>query len=402
VKEEENTMTKINFMEHPAKWKPKELIINNKVKNNPVTKNIMEQCPDVPIKYVDSGNPQSIAQSSYILSKAEDSMLDKILAGKSVLYVAPASNDTVDTFSLPDDRMICPHFERLKLASNGCFYQCDWCYLKLTYRAVYPFITVRVEYDKIIKQLEKKLGNTQHPVIFNSGELADSLAMEHLTGAAKKFIPWFGNSENGYLFMLTKSDNVDDILDLPHNNHTIIAWSMNDERISRKFEIGAPAFKRRLNASKKVQSAGYPLRIRIDPIVPYDGWRAGYAETVRNIFDTVTPEKITLGTLRFEEGFYRMRNSIFTSGQELSEYLSDMKPMFPPKVLPGKMRPATGKYSFSEEIRIEIFDFVISEIRKYSNCTIALCKESAHVWKSVGLDLSECSCVCQLGFVDMS
>jgi len=66
------------------------------------------------------------------------------------------------------------------------------------------------------------LSQTTDLVIFNTGELADSLSMEHLTRAAWEFIPWIGNTENGYLFMLTKSDNVDDILDLPHNNRTII------------------------------------------------------------------------------------------------------------------------------------------------------------------------------------
>jgi spore photoproduct lyase len=101
----------------------------------------------------------------------------------------------------------------LKLASNGCFYQCDWCYLKLTYRAAFPFITVRVQYDKIKRQIEKRLDEMNLSIIFNSGELADSLAMEHLTKAGREFIPWFGKTENGYLFMLTKSDNVDAILD---------------------------------------------------------------------------------------------------------------------------------------------------------------------------------------------
>jgi spore photoproduct lyase len=53
--------------------------------------------------------------------------------------------------------------------------------------------------------------------------------MEHLTGAMREFIPWFGQSPNGYLFLLTKNDNVDGILDLPHNGHSIIAWSVNNE-----------------------------------------------------------------------------------------------------------------------------------------------------------------------------
>ena len=205
---------------------------------------------------------------------------------------------------MPDDRMICPHFNRLKLASNGCFYNCDWCYLKLTYRAVFPFITIRAQYDKIKELLYKRLSQTNEPVMFNSGELADSLSMEHLTRVGREFIPWFGNSDNGYLFMLTKSDNVDDILDLFHNGHTIIAWSMNNEMVSRKFEIGAPPFKLRLNAAFKVQKAGYPVRIRLDPIVPFEGWREAYSETIKQIFSKIRPERVTLGTLRFEEGFY--------------------------------------------------------------------------------------------------
>ena len=216
-------------------------------------------------------------------------MLDKVLLGKQVVYIAPAK-DAVDTFTMPDDRMVCPHFERLKLASNGCFYQCDWCYLKLTYRAAFPFITVRVQYDRIKEQLQKRLSASEKPIIFNSGELADSLSMEHLTRAGQEFIPWFGQSENGYLYMLTKSDNVNEILGLPHNGHSIITWSINNEEVSRKFEIGAPSFERRLQAARKVQEAGYRIRIRLDPIVPIPDWQTAYANTIRTIFENVIPK----------------------------------------------------------------------------------------------------------------
>ena len=79
-----------------------------------------------------------------------------------------------------------------------------------------------------------------------------------------------------------------------------------------------------------------------------------------------------------------------------------MEPMFTPMMLPGKKRPVSGKYSIPEKRRIEIFNFVIQEIRKHSDCRIALCKESAAVWESVGLDLSKCRCACQLDYEDMS
>jgi len=382
-------------------WKPKEIIVHEKVRDDTVTIHFVKQCAGVPVKYINSGIPKKIVQLSDTLSNAGGSMLDKILAGKQVVYIAPATS-VVDVFTMPDDRMICPHFDRLKLASNGCFYQCDWCYLKLTYRAAFPFITVRAQYDKIKEQLHKRLSQTTDPVIFNTGELADSLSMEHLTRAAREFIPWIGNTENGYLFMLTKSDNVDDILDSPHNNKTIIAWSMNNESVSRKFEIGAPPFERRLNAAAKVQKVGYPVRIRLDPIVPFEGWQEAYSETIKQIFSKLNPERITLGTLRFEEGFYNMRNTIFTSGPDLPNFIEEMEPMFSPKRFSGLKRPKSGKYSFTENKRSEIFGFAYNEIRKYSDCRIALCKESASVWKKLKMPLSKCSCVCQLDYANMA
>jgi spore photoproduct lyase len=244
--------------------------------------------------------------------------------------------------------------------------------------------------------LKKVINGSERPVIFNSGELADSLALEHLTGAARKFIPWFGATDNAYLYMLTKSGNVDDILDLPHNGHTIVSWSINNAEVSRKFEIGAPPFHRRLEAARKVQEAGYPLRLRLDPVVPFDGWQQGYADTIKRIFEQVDPERITIGTLRFEEGFYKMRRTIFHSGPELPGYLEEMVPMFEPRILEGRKRPMVGKYSFTEDKRTEIFDFVINEIRKYSNCKIALCKESAAVWQRLGMVANNWECVCRL------
>ncbi|WP_419657506.1 hypothetical protein Dvar_66500 [Desulfosarcina variabilis str. Montpellier] len=384
-----------------TQWEPSEIIIDRRVENDSVTRSIIGKCPSVPVKYVDDAKPNTVVAASDILSNAGSTMLEKIIAGKQVLFVAPPSSGTVDQFEMTDDRILCPHFDRLKYASNGCFYQCDWCYLKLTYRANQPFIKVYANYGQIIRQLEKTLSNRSDPVIFNSGEMADSLALEHLIGAGQKFIPWFGASDNGYLFMLTKSDNVNEILDLPHNGHTIIAWSMNHDWVSRKFEIGAPPFMRRLNAAQRLQNAGYPVRIRLDPIVPFDGWEKAYAETVRIIFEKIRPERITLGTLRFEAGFYKNRHSIFTSGPELPSILEGMQPMFESKLMDSG-KTSVGKYSYSEDQRIEIFRFIIEEIRRYSDCRIALCKESARVWDDLGLEKSRCSCVCQLDYTDMS
>jgi spore photoproduct lyase len=106
--------------------------------------------------------------------------------------------------------------------------------------------------------------------------------------------------------------------------------------------------------------------------------------------------------MRFEEGFYKMRKTIFTKDSDLPQFLEGMEPMFPPKMFPGYKRAKSGKYSFTEEERAKIFGFVVEEIRKFSDCPIALSKESASVWNRVGLPLSECSCACQLNPVDIA
>lgn len=110
---------------------------------------------------------------------------------------------------------------------------------------------------------------------------------------------------------------------------------MNNELVSRKFEIGAPPFERRLGAAAKAQKAGYPVRIRLDPIVPFEDWQETYSETIKQIFSKIRPERITLGTLRFEEGFYNMRNTIFTSGPDLPNFIEEMEPMFHQKDSPA-------------------------------------------------------------------
>jgi len=131
------------------RWKPAEIIVHELVRDNPVTTYFLSQCPGISLKFVSSGIPKEIVKASEVLSAAKGSLLEKILLGKQVVYIGPAA-DVVDTSTMPDDRMVCPHFERLKLASNGCFYRCEWCYLKLTYRAAFPFITVRVQCTSLL------------------------------------------------------------------------------------------------------------------------------------------------------------------------------------------------------------------------------------------------------------
>ncbi len=373
-------------------YKPDEIIVVKGVEDEPVTKQVLERCHGVPVRYAKTNGADKIKEASSLLSSTEG-MASTIQAGKRVLALLSTTN-AVDEFDMPDPRMGCPHFTKLTWMSNGCPYQCQWCFLRLTYRSCRPFMGLRVKYDGIKKEISKWLKEAKQPLMFNAGELQDSLALEHITGAASTFIPFFAEQPNGYLFLLTKSANVEPILGLPHKGHTVVSWSLNAPAISRQFEIGAPDIDQRLQAARKVQEDGYRLRLRLDPIVPLPGWQGIYSDVIERIFRQVTPERITLGTLRFEDTFQKMKEALIGTKSQLLTEMDKMVPMLPEMELAGGKK-SVGKYSYPEKQRVEIFKFAINEIRRHFDGPIALCKETVPVWRAVGLDSGRCRCVCQ-------
>ena len=393
-------------------WQPNEIVAVKGVLDDPVARGILARCPGVPVRVAGTSLPRDIRGASHILSCAAD-LAERIAAGKHVLALVPTTNSVVGEFEMADPRIGCPHFPKLVTVSNGCPFQCIWCFLRATYRGLFPFMAVHVRYDRIMRKILRLVGKASTPIIFNMGELQDGLALEHVTGAAQTLIPFFGQLPNGYLFLLTKSTNVESILALPHNGHTVLAWSLNAPEISREFEIGAPPFEQRLAAARRAQEAGYPIRVRLDPIVPLPGWQRMYADTIERIFTEIAPQRITLGTLRFEEEFYEKRKALVgqkETGLHLLSEMDRMAPMLPPMLVPtGKrgedgrprMKTSIGKYSYPQDLRVEIFRFVMSEIRKRFDGPIALCKETVDVWRAVGLDPRRCACVCQYGEADL-
>ena len=45
-----------------ASWKPKEIIVHEKVRNDPVTTYFIQQCPDIPVRYTNSGIPKRLCK----------------------------------------------------------------------------------------------------------------------------------------------------------------------------------------------------------------------------------------------------------------------------------------------------------------------------------------------------
>ncbi len=87
------------------------------------------------------------------------------------------------------------------------------------------------------------------------------------------------------------------MLELEPTPQVVFSWSVNAEEVAARWEHGTPLPSQRFEAARRMKAAGWPVRFRLDPMVPYDGWRSGYEAAIREI-NGVAPEMVTLGALR--------------------------------------------------------------------------------------------------------
>jgi spore photoproduct lyase len=278
----------------------------------------------------------------------------------------------------------CCSYYKLVPVSNGCPYYCTYCYLAYVYRKFAPFIKININYDAMFKQIRKALANSQRIISFNMGEMLDSLALDHITSLTTMLVPFFSGLSNAYLMLLTKSNNIDNLLSLEPNEHTIVSWSLNPQCIIEQYELGTANLDERIKAAKLCQEHGWRIRFRIDPGILHSDWEAGYADLIRKTLTVTAPENITLGTLRLLPGHLCLATQAY--GNRARELLHH-----------NLIRGASdGKLRYPASQRIEFYSFLIDTIRSFNrDVSISLCRETPEIWNifKERCESKKCSCV---------
>ncbi len=276
----------------------------------------------------------------------------------------------------PSD-VVCPHFLELKWAT-GCPFDCAWCYLKGTLRfrpqKAKPYVK---SYDRIEQHVRSFLENKDgYKEVLNTGELADSLMWERNGNPFSTFIlSLFENQEAHKVLFVTKSKNIEHLLEGKYQNNAIISFSLNADAVARRFENGAPTIAERIDAASKLANAGYEVRIRIDPMVPVGCWQEAYRRLVDTVFSQFTPSRITLGSLR---GLQSTINN--ATDKEWVNYLSE--------------RSNWGK-KVAFDTRYAMYNDVINHLQEHHNYRdVALCKETVAIWNKLGMDYRQIKCNC--------
>ncbi len=160
-----------------------------------------------------------------------------------------------------------------------------------------------------------------------------------------------------------------------------MSFSINTDKVYQQLEHRTASPEARLMAAKKLQHAGYEIRLRIDPVILYSTWKKDYIDLVEKIFVSVKPERITIGEYRPSKGLASHISSRFPDSPLL-------------KIHSGLVNEGT-KLRYPEEHRLAMFKVIIDTIKKHDKrVKIALCKEDVNIWKSLGIQIYGLSCNC--------
>jgi spore photoproduct lyase len=241
---------------------------------------------------------------------------------------------------------------------SGCIGQCQYCYLN-TNLGDKPYMRVNVNIEDILSEAQSYI-NERLPelTIFEGSATSDPIPTEPYSNLLKATIIYFSKSENGRFRFVTKYTDVDTLLDLDHNGHTEIRFTLNTDRVIQDYESRTPSASKRIEACKKVIQAGYPTGFILAPIFLYDHWKEDYHQLLLELQESMP--KQTLYPLTFEVISHR-----YTTRAK-----NVITEVFPDNQLPMKDEERSykygqfgyGKYVYSKEQLKEMSEFFEHEI----------------------------------------
>ncbi|MGD0114901.1 MAG: radical SAM protein [Dehalococcoidia bacterium] len=257
----------------------------------------------------------------------------------------------------------------------GCPYHCSYCYLQTTFRGqVQP--VAYTNRAKLLAEVDAWLAQPGS-LRLNAGELMDSLALDGVIPLVDDLVPRFAAQDRHKLLLVTKSANIGNLLKHDPRGQVIVAFSVNAPAVSAAYERGPPDPLRRVEAAARVKEAGYHLTLRLDPMIPIEGWRDAYSRFLEEACRVVTPDQWTLGSLRY-----------FTSLPMWSKKVGRDPSVFR---FAGEWTPGDRRRRIPLPLRTEMYGMAMEVIRQHhGSVPIHLCKETVALHRRLGTSQGSC------------
>ena len=176
----------------------------------------------------------------------------------------------------------------------GCPFDCTYCPYS-------TFLCVRLDVETFVQRVAALARSRRTQALFKLNNRSDTLGLEPEYGLAPALVKLFAGLDEKYLLLYSKGVGVDSLLDLDHRGKTVASFTLTPPSVARLLEQSAPSPGLRIGAMGKLSRAGYPVRVRLSPIVPLRGWQKQYLRLLRSIQKVAQPELLTLWTLSMIE-----------------------------------------------------------------------------------------------------
>jgi spore photoproduct lyase len=266
----------------------------------------------------------------------------------------------------------------------GCYHACDYCHVK-------DFFVIMLNLEEFVEHLDDLVRRENWQKLYKYDNQTDTICLEPEYGASELLVKYFSEQDDKYLMLYTKSDNVDHLLNLPHNGKTIVNWTLSCETVAREIEKKSPSTTARIEAAAKCQEAGYTVRFRFSPIIPVGNWREENRDMIEQMFSMVKPDLITMDILGWMDAV-QIKNCM-----DISLFDDEYRNLVELMIKEGFTK--RGKQIFPQFARLKIYHFFMEEIRRISEKTpIAICMETKEMWDELsdrlGMTMSNYACCC--------
>ena len=234
----------------------------------------------------------------------------------------------------------------------NCIYDCRYCFLQGMFQSAHNVIFVN--YEDFIEDIRALAVKTKEPTWFYSGYDCDSLALDPITGFSKSFIEAVSLIDNAFLELRTKSTQVRRLLEMKPRDNVICAFSLSPAAVIKTLEHQTPSLAARLSAAKKLQLAGWPVALRLDPILFIENFKAEYKFLIEQIteqLDFKTLHSITIGAFRLPKGFFKTVKNLYPE-----------EPLFS-----SQFSSDNGHVSYEKSTEKKILDWCEESLKNHNN-----------------------------------
>jgi spore photoproduct lyase len=342
-----------------SEYFPQKVFIEKGSFDFPLTKRILKNVGPVPSEVID--DPQELLEDI-------EASKDAIGAGKKYLLITRQKGEFVKPCPCTPGYLGCNYF--IINIDLNCPLDCSYCILQ--HYLTNPLITAHVNLEDLWRQLDIFLhSQRQRKIRIGTGELGDSLALDHLTENSMDLVSYFREKTNVVFELKTKTVNIKNILKIEPAPNVVVAWSLNSLRIAKEEEKGAPPIEERIDAARRVLERGFHVAFHFDPIIRHPDWEEGYKEVIKKLLATIDSVRIawiSLGSLRFPASLKAIIEERFPRTKIIYD-----------EFIKGK----DGKLRYFKPLRLELYKKIIGFIKEWGGEKIPLyfCMESEDIWR---------------------